>query len=657
MSGHLSNARHGLVASILLLAMASAAAAQSIIDSRRIEFTPSGDLAARDVRTGTPLIQNYRLDIYRAGDTTVVQSVNLGTPPADPDGMIRVEFFSLLATPLPTGVIYEAVVNAISPSDSIASSRSNTFSFSADCTASIAPTSSNFTTAAAVNGTVAVTAVANCAWRATSNATWITITAGAFGTGNDTVSYMVAANTAPTPRTGTMTIGGATFTLTQAGLPCTLSISPSSANLTSPAAAGGTVTVSAGPSCGWTAASNAAWLTISAGANGSGAGTVTYSVAANPNAAMRTGTLTIAGQPFTVTQAGTSCGYLISPSSSTLVGSIGASGSVAVTAAAGCSWTAVSNSPWISVYIGATGTGNGTVAYSVQANTTSSLRTGSLTIAGNTFTVTQPGAPCGFSMSPFMATLTSPAAATGTVAVGSGSGCAWAAVSNVSWITVTSGSSGVGNGSVTYSVTANTGTLSRTGTMTIAGKTFTVTQPATPCSFTISPGSQAFAAAGGTATVTVTTSTGCSWTASSGAAWVVISGGAAGTGSGTVSYNVAANTGSFARSATMTIAGKSFTVTEASGTCLFAVSPFLITAPPAGTSGTITVTAQPGCTWMASTISSWVTVSGSGTGSGTASYSVQANAGTIGRSGLISIAGGFVGVSQAAGTSTSIALK
>jgi hypothetical protein len=50
-------------------------------------------------------------------------------------------------------------------------------------------------------------------------------------------------------------------------------------------------------------------------------------------------------------------------------------------------------------------------------------------------------------------------------------------------------------------------------------------------------------------------------------------------------------------------------------------------------------------------------VAGSGTGSGTASYSVQANGGTIGRSGLISIAGGFVGVSQAAGTTTTVAIK
>src|SRR5204862_3843230 len=121
----------------------------------------------------------------------------------------------------------------------------------------------------------------------------------------------------------------------------------------------------------------------------------------------------------------------------------------------------------------------------------------------------------------------------------------------------------------------NTGTLSRSGTLTVAGKTFTVTQPATSCAFTISPGSQALTAAGGTGSVTVTTSAECSWTASSSAAWVVISSGAGGTGSGTVTYDAAANTGSLARSTTLTIAGKTFTVTEASGTCLFSLTPSL----------------------------------------------------------------------------------
>jgi hypothetical protein len=52
-------------------------------------------------------------------------------------------------------------------------------------------------------------------------------------------------------------------------------------------------------------------------------------------------------------------------------------------------------------------------------------------------------------------------------------------VSNDSFITLTSGNSGSGNGTVNYSVAANPG-AARTGTMTIAGHTFTVTQDGPP---------------------------------------------------------------------------------------------------------------------------------------------------------------------------------
>lgn len=84
------------------------------------------------------------------------------------------------------------------------------------CTFSINPTSASFA-AAGGTGSVSVTATAGCNWTAVSNATFITITAGSSGTGNGTVSYSVANNTATTSRTGTMTIAGQTFTVTQAG--------------------------------------------------------------------------------------------------------------------------------------------------------------------------------------------------------------------------------------------------------------------------------------------------------------------------------------------------------------------------------------------------------------------------------------------------------
>ena len=86
------------------------------------------------------------------------------------------------------------------------------------------------------------------------------------------------------------------------------------------------------------------------------------------------------------------------------------------------------------------------------------------------------------------------------------------------------------------------------------------------CSFSISPTSASVAAAGGTGTVSVTASAGCSWTAASNAAFITVTGGASGTGSGTVSYSVAANTATTSRTGTLTIAGQTFTVTQAGTT-------------------------------------------------------------------------------------------
>ena len=85
---------------------------------------------------------------------------------------------------------------------------------------------------------------------------------------------------------------------------------------------------------------------------------------------------------------GSSCTYSLSASSQTIA-SGAASGSVNVLTTAGCSWTANSNASWISVSSGATGTGSGPVGFAVQANTTGTARTGTLTIAGKTFTITQ----------------------------------------------------------------------------------------------------------------------------------------------------------------------------------------------------------------------------------------------------------------------------
>lgn len=255
--------------------------------------------------------------------------------------------------------------------------------------------------------------------------------------------------------------------------PCSYSVSPSTQ---SASASGlfGTVSVTAGSSCAWTASSNVSWIGIISGSSGSGSGTVAFSVAANTGSSARVGMLTIGGQTVTVTQAGASCSYALTPTSLS-VGSGASTSSASVTTGASCNWSASSNASWLSVTSGASSSGSGTTAFSVAANTVSASRTGTLTIAGQTLSVTQAGAGCSYTITPTSQSIAADAS-NGMVAVSAGYACTWSASSNASWISITSGSTGRGEGSVTYSASANTSTSSRTGTLSIAGQTFTVTQ-------------------------------------------------------------------------------------------------------------------------------------------------------------------------------------
>jgi hypothetical protein len=94
---------------------------------------------------------------------------------------------------------------------------------------------------------------------------------------------------------------------------------------------------------------------------------------------------------FPAVTAGATCTYSLS-STSPWATAAGGAGAVNVTVGSGCSWTAVSNVSWIHVTAGASGSGNGTVGYTVDVNATTSPRTGTITIGGQTFTVNQAAA-------------------------------------------------------------------------------------------------------------------------------------------------------------------------------------------------------------------------------------------------------------------------
>src|SRR6185436_10006019 len=106
--------------------------------------------------------------------------------------------------------------------------------------------------------------------------------------------------------------------------------------------------------------------------------TLNYSVQPNPNGTARNSRITVAQQTIDVAQAAAPCRMGVSPAAVN-VGAAGGSFTVSIALPAGCRWTARSDAAWIGAPVPAGGTGGGSIAVSVTANT-SQARTATVTI-------------------------------------------------------------------------------------------------------------------------------------------------------------------------------------------------------------------------------------------------------------------------------------
>ena len=157
----------------------------------------------------------------------------------------------------------------------------------------------------------------------------------------------------------------------------------------------GSVNVTAPNGATWTATSNVPWITFNVSnrplsPNFTDNGTVNFTVATNTSGVARTGTLTVSGVTITVNQGGTTavCAYTLSPSSLALPAG-GGSGAILTQTLGGCAWSATSNTTWITLTSGTSGTGVGATSYTVVPNTAAISRSGAISIGGQPFSVRQ----------------------------------------------------------------------------------------------------------------------------------------------------------------------------------------------------------------------------------------------------------------------------
>jgi len=338
-----------------------------------------------------------------------------------------------------------------------------------------------------------------------------------------------------------------------------------------------TVGVTTASQCSWSATSDRNWITVTGGATGTGTGSVSVAISPNPAGAVRTGTLTVGGQAVPVNEAAQDCTVtLSSPGSAFPAGA--ATGSLTVSAAPSCAWTAVSNASWITINGGTIGTGNGTVAFALGPNTDPSARGGTIVVNEKSASVSQEGdlASCIFSVAPvsFTPCISQPSAMTATVSTQAV--CTWTVGPTSSWVTITGGQSRIGSGLISFRVTDNFGDP-RYSTFDVRGPSGNAVQSLEVaqigCSYEVSPSSMLVPVAGGPGMFQVVQRTTpsqcgtgaqaqCQWTAVSNTPWITVSTPMPQVGDSQVTFLVAPNNTGVVRTSTIVLGNQVVSISQ-----------------------------------------------------------------------------------------------
>lgn len=242
-------------------------------------------------------------------------------------------------------------------------------------------------------------------------------------------------------------------------------------------------------SCPWTVSSDEYWIHASRQGQ-----SVEYSVERNTSGLRRVGSIDIQVDnrlfSFLIYQDGTPSGcYLSISEDQTSTPSVNSSGSFSVSTPNNCIWSAQSTTPWIAINNPGLRAGSALVNFGVTANTSPSMRFGTITVEGQdairVFTVTQQAGSsgCSFVLSASQQSFPSPGGNNSFILT-TGSNCQWRVSSPDRWLNITSVNNGSGSRTVTYSASSNVGSSTRYGWIVVEGNgqttSISVTQAGTP---------------------------------------------------------------------------------------------------------------------------------------------------------------------------------
>ncbi len=150
-------------------------------------------------------------------------------------------------------------------------------------------------------GSLAVSAARECVWSASAEGQWLTIKTGATGQGDGAIEFNAAANPDPVVRRSAIVLNEQRVEVSQAAGECAYSLSEAAGSFPQAGGAGQFEVRASSGLCSWTAQSDAAWVSVRAGASSQGTATVQFDVAA-AGGQTRSATITAAGLRFSIVQ-------------------------------------------------------------------------------------------------------------------------------------------------------------------------------------------------------------------------------------------------------------------------------------------------------------------------------------------------------------------
>ena len=296
------------------------------------------------------------------------------------------------------------------------------------------------------------------------------------------------------------------------------------------------------------------WLIVKTTSGKAGTTQVDLEVTENTSLSERTATITVktesGEQTAKVVQSGAGPSLQLNKNDLSFIAE---KGNDTFTITSNTSWSITSDQAWCIVST-SSGSDNATVTVNVTENTSTDLRSATITVkAGDlskTIAVTQAGTNPTLQLNKTSLTFES---ASGSNTFTITSNTAWTVTSNQTWCTV-SPSSGSGDGKVMIIVSENTSTDSRSATITVkAGdlsQTIAISQAGAMATLWLNKTNMSFNSSNGSDYFTITSNT--SWSVTSNQTWCRVSS-SSGSDNGTITVNVTENTSTSSRSATITV--------------------------------------------------------------------------------------------------------